>query len=35
MRIHCLRCLRLWSLERVAERASCPFCGGALNHTPR
>jgi rRNA maturation endonuclease Nob1 len=30
-RIRCLRCLRLWSSERVGDRASCPFCGGALD----
>jgi hypothetical protein len=34
-RIHCLRCLRLWPFERVADRASCPFCGGALNKALR
>jgi DNA-directed RNA polymerase subunit RPC12/RpoP len=35
MRILCLRCLRLWPSERVADRASCPHCGGALDETPR
>jgi hypothetical protein len=34
-RIRCLRCLRLWLAERVAERASCPFCGGALDQELR
>ena len=34
-RILCLRCLRLWSGERVALRASCPHCGGPLDETPR
>jgi rRNA maturation endonuclease Nob1 len=35
MRIRCLRCLRLWPFERFAQRASCPFCGGPLDETPR
>ena len=34
-RILCLRCLRLCQSERVADRASCPHCGGALEDTPR
>ena len=29
-RIRCLSCLRLWFADRVENRASCPFCGGAL-----
>jgi len=35
MRIRCLRCLRLWPFERVGDRASCPFCGGALDAKSR
>jgi rRNA maturation endonuclease Nob1 len=35
MRIRCLRCLRLWPFERFAQRASCPYCGGPLDETPR
>ena len=35
MRIRCLRCLRLWPFERVAQRVSCPFCGGPLDESPR
>jgi DNA-directed RNA polymerase subunit RPC12/RpoP len=31
MRFICRRCLRLWDAERVAHRASCPYCGGALS----
>jgi rRNA maturation endonuclease Nob1 len=34
-RIRCLRCLRLWFADRVENRASCPFCGGALDHESR
>ena len=30
MRILCAKCLRLWSADRVAERLSCPYCGGCL-----
>jgi hypothetical protein len=30
--IRCLSCLRLWFAERFGDRASCPFCGGALDH---
>ena len=33
--IRCLRCLRLWFAERVGDRASCPFCGGALDQQSR
>jgi DNA-directed RNA polymerase subunit RPC12/RpoP len=32
MRIICLSCLRLWSPDRVTDRAACPTCGGALTH---
>ena len=32
-RIRCLRCLRLWFADRVENRASCPFCGGALDQS--
>jgi hypothetical protein len=35
MRILCLACLRLWPFERVAQRASCPHCGGALDSNLR
>jgi DNA-directed RNA polymerase subunit RPC12/RpoP len=31
MRIRCLRCLRLWLADSVSHRASCPYCGGALD----
>lgn len=31
MRFLCSKCLRLWAAERVAHRATCPHCGGALN----
>ena len=31
MRIICLSCLRLWTADRVSERSSCPYCGGALS----
>ncbi len=31
LRVICSRCLRLWSSDRVAHRATCPFCGGALD----
>ena len=34
-RIRCLRCLRLWFADRVEDRTSCPFCGGALDHESR
>jgi hypothetical protein len=34
-RIRCLRCLRLWFVDRVENRASCPFCGGALDQESR
>jgi rRNA maturation endonuclease Nob1 len=30
VRIVCRGCLRLWDARRVAERSTCPFCGGAL-----
>jgi predicted RNA-binding Zn-ribbon protein involved in translation (DUF1610 family) len=30
LRILCLSCLKLWPGERVANRVSCPNCGGAL-----
>ena len=30
VRIMCRRCLRFWDAPRVAERSSCPHCGGAL-----
>lgn len=30
MRILCLSCLKLWPGDRVAERVSCPHCGGTL-----
>jgi len=30
MRFLCSKCLRLWAAERVANRATCPHCGGAL-----
>ena len=33
-RIRCLSCLRLWFADRVENRASCPFCGGALEESP-
>ena len=31
MRFLCSKCLRLWPAERVALRATCPHCGGALS----
>jgi len=31
MRFVCKKCLRLWDAYRVANRATCPFCGGALS----
>jgi rRNA maturation endonuclease Nob1 len=31
MRFVCSKCLRLWDAHRVAHRATCPFCGGALS----
>jgi hypothetical protein len=31
MRFVCRKCLRLWDAYRVANRATCPFCGGALS----
>jgi DNA-directed RNA polymerase subunit RPC12/RpoP len=31
MRFICQKCLRLWAEERVADRVSCPYCGGGLN----
>jgi hypothetical protein len=30
MRFICRSCLRLWSADRVDNRSTCPFCGGAL-----
>jgi rRNA maturation endonuclease Nob1 len=30
LRILCLSCLKLWPGETVAERVSCPHCGGPL-----
>jgi hypothetical protein len=30
MGVLCLKCLRLWAADRVADRASCPHCGGCL-----
>ena len=30
VRIMCRRCLRFWDAVRVAERSSCPHCGGTL-----
>jgi hypothetical protein len=30
VRIMCRRCLRFWDAVRIAERSSCPHCGGAL-----
>jgi hypothetical protein len=35
MRFICSRCLRLWDAAAVAHRGTCPFCGGALDDTPR
>lgn len=32
MRVLCAKCLRIWSAARVADRASCPHCGGYLRH---
>ena len=32
MRILCAKCLKLWAADRVADRASCPHCGGYLRH---
>jgi hypothetical protein len=34
MRFLCRNCLRLWPAVRVAERASCPHCGGHLTARP-
>jgi hypothetical protein len=34
MRFLCSKCLRLWPAERVTQRTSCPFCGGALHERP-
>jgi hypothetical protein len=35
VRVMCRRCLRFWDVVRVAERSSCPHCGGALtDHEP-
>lgn len=31
MRFVCKKCLRLWDAYRVTNRATCPFCGGALS----
>jgi DNA-directed RNA polymerase subunit RPC12/RpoP len=31
MRFLCSKCLRLWAAERVAQRVSCPHCGGPLS----
>jgi hypothetical protein len=31
VRIMCRRCLRRWYPRRVAERSTCPHCGGALD----
>ena len=30
MRVLCGKCLRLWFPHRVADRLSCPSCGGCL-----
>jgi len=32
LRILCLSCLKLWPGDRVANRVSCPNCGGALEN---
>jgi hypothetical protein len=32
VRIMCRRCLRLWDVQRVADRSSCAHCGGALTN---
>jgi hypothetical protein len=30
IKVMCRSCLRLFDADRVHERCSCPFCGGAL-----
>jgi rRNA maturation endonuclease Nob1 len=35
LRILCLNCLKLWPGEQVAERVSCPHCGGPLEDGTR
>jgi hypothetical protein len=35
LRFICSRCLRLWVADAVAHRGTCPYCGGALDETPR
>ncbi len=32
MKVLCAKCLRQWAADRVADRASCPHCGGSLRH---
>jgi hypothetical protein len=35
LRFLCSRCLRLWVVDAVAHRGTCPYCGGALDDNPR